>query len=180
MVVIRFLKDVRIVIFIQLILEYFSEGIEHGHIHVHHKHKATFPVAMMAGLCIHSFLEGMPLAGSFSHDHHNHSLLAGILLHHLPVAIALALVLQVAKASGLRVWTHMVGFAAAAPLGILTGRLIGEQQEGVLNAALGIALGMFLHITTTIIFESSKEHRIDRARFATVIAGAFLAWMFVH
>ena len=50
--------------FAQVLLEFFSEGIEHGHIHTH-KHgnpHADFPYAMMIGLSIHSFLEGMPLA----------------------------------------------------------------------------------------------------------------------
>src|SRR6187401_3647826 len=47
--------------FIQILLETFSEGIEHGHIHIHKKHSSSFPLALMAGLCLHSFLEGMPL-----------------------------------------------------------------------------------------------------------------------
>lgn len=43
--------------FAQILLEFFTEGIEHGHIHVHkhgHHHNA-FPYAMMIGLSIHSF-----------------------------------------------------------------------------------------------------------------------------
>src|SRR5688572_14934515 len=51
--------------FIQLFLEYMSGGIEHGHIHLHHGHHKAFPVTMMLGLCIHSFLEGMPLSGGY-------------------------------------------------------------------------------------------------------------------
>src|SRR5688572_19972355 len=47
--------------FLQIILEIFSEGIEHGHVHIHKEHLHSFPLAMMVGLCIHSFLEGMPL-----------------------------------------------------------------------------------------------------------------------
>src|SRR5687768_10634079 len=45
----------------QIILEQFSEGIEHGHLHMH-KHSAhSFPLGIMLSLCIHAFLEGMPL-----------------------------------------------------------------------------------------------------------------------
>src|SRR5687767_5463399 len=33
--------------FLQLVLEFFSEGIEHGHIHVHAHRTAAFPMAMM-------------------------------------------------------------------------------------------------------------------------------------
>ena len=75
--------------FLQIVLEFFSEGIEHGHIHIHKHQSAAFPYAMMIGLCLHSFLEGMPLVQNFSEAGVQRSLLAGIILHHIPVAIAL-------------------------------------------------------------------------------------------
>ena len=51
--------------FLQICMEFFSEGIEHGHIHVHKHQTAAFPLGMMLGLCLHSFLEGMPLIQKF-------------------------------------------------------------------------------------------------------------------
>src|SRR5437868_5811661 len=42
--------------FLQILLEFFSEGIEHGHIHIHkHEHSVSFPTGIMLGLSIHSF-----------------------------------------------------------------------------------------------------------------------------
>lgn len=161
---------------LQVIMEFWSRGLEHGHMHL--QAGSRLPLAVLLSLCTHAFIEGIPFADPTIAADRPFAL--GVMLHHLPVAMALALVLRVAKASPLRMWMHLIAFAAAAPLGIVAGRVIGEQHEEVLMAALGVALGMFLHITTTIIFESSKEHRIDRARFATVIAGALLAWLFVH
>ena len=161
---------------LQVIMEFWSRGLEHGHMHL--QAGSRLPLAVLLSLCTHAFIEGIPFADPAIASDRPFAL--GVMLHHLPVAMALALVLRVAKASPLRMWMHLIAFAAAAPLGIVAGRVIGEQHEEVLMAALGVALGMFLHITTTIIFESSKEHRIDRARFATVIAGALLAWLFVH
>ena len=161
---------------LQVIMEFWSRGLEHGHMHL--QAGSRLPLAVLLSLCTHAFIEGIPFADPTIASDRPFAL--GVMLHHLPVAMALALVLRVAKASPLRMWMHLVAFAAAAPLGIVAGRVIGEQQEQVLMAALGVALGMFLHITTTIIFESSKEHRIDCARFATVIAGALLAWLFVQ
>src|SRR3954468_1871680 len=42
--------------FAQILLEFFSEGIEHGHIHIHKEHHGhhehAFPYAMMIGLSI--------------------------------------------------------------------------------------------------------------------------------
>lgn len=161
---------------LQVIMEFWSRGLEHGHMHL--QAGSRLPLAVLLSLCTHAFIEGIPFADPTIAADRPFAL--GVMLHHLPVAMALALVLRVAKASPLRMWMHLIAFAAAAPLGIVAGRVIGEQHEEVLMAALGVALGMFLHITTTIIFESSKEHRIDRARFATVIAGALLAWLLVH
>ena len=87
--------------FLQIILEVFSEGIEHGHVHVHHHKHAAFPLGMMIGLCLHSYLEGMPLVQRFADASTRNSLLTGIILHHIPVAIALvSMLLQ----SGVNKW----------------------------------------------------------------------------
>src|SRR5476651_1631645 len=46
----------------QIVLEQFSDGIEHGHMHKHTEdHHGVFPFAILISLCIHAFLEGMPL-----------------------------------------------------------------------------------------------------------------------
>ncbi|MBK6831332.1 MAG: hypothetical protein IPG92_11600 [Flavobacteriales bacterium] len=45
---------------------------------------------------------------------------------------------------------------------------------------LGLAIGMLLHISTTIIFESAPEHRFNAARFVAVIIGALLAALSIH
>src|SRR5690606_28639467 len=70
---------------IQLVLEFFSGGIEHGH--VHHHGKGKIPWAILISLGVHSFLEGMPLAAPFtgheiatSHSHSgDQTLLMGII-----------------------------------------------------------------------------------------------------
>src|SRR5690606_7369619 len=46
---------------LQVFLEKFSEGVEHGHIHKH-DHSHAFPYGIMISLCLHAFVEGMPLA----------------------------------------------------------------------------------------------------------------------
>lgn len=168
--------------FIQLILEYFSQGIEHGHIHIHHSHKQAFPLAMMTGLCIHSFLEGMPLAGNFDHEHSNHSLLAGILLHHLPVAFALVSMLA---GSGLKKnWTiiNLIIFALMAPAGAAVSTVMSETDllniSLYFNQIMAVVIGIFLHISTTILFESSSDHRFNLYKLAVIIFGGLLAIFF--
>lgn len=166
--------------FIQLILEYISEGIEHGHIHVHnHHHGKAFPFAMMAGLCIHSFLEGMPLAGNFDDHDHSHSLLAGIVLHHLPVAFALVSMLTQSGVG--KIWTliNLAIFAVMAPAGALLTTLIGHSElmniSQYFNQIMGVVIGIFLHISTTILFESGSDHRFNLYKLIVIILGASLA-----
>jgi zinc and cadmium transporter len=165
--------------FIQLVLEFFSEGIEHGHIHIHHHHAGSFPLAMMAGLCIHSFLEGMPLGGHFEDDHHNHSLLAGILLHHLPVAFALVSMLAASGISKPTTILNLFIFSAMAPAGAVFSSVLGES--GTLNISayfdevMAVVIGIFLHISTTILFESSSDHRFNLYKLLVIVVGAAIA-----
>jgi hypothetical protein len=165
--------------FIQLILEYISEGIEHGHIHVHKGHSNKFPVAMMAGLCIHSFLEGMPLSGHFDGHDHNHSLMTGIILHHLPVAFALVSMLS---QSGMnKTWTifNLVIFAAMAPAGAAFSSLLSVTEmlniSQYFNQIMAVVIGIFLHISTTILFESGADHRFNLYKLLVIVFGAGLA-----
>ena len=45
----------------QTILEFFSKGAEHGHIHTH-PHTKGLPWLLFISLGIHAFFEGIPLA----------------------------------------------------------------------------------------------------------------------
>jgi len=61
-------------------------------------------------------------------------------------------------------------------MGILVGHLVGEGiGMQPLDNMLALAIGMLLHISTTIIFESAPEHRFNAARFVAVLIGAGLA-----
>src|SRR5689334_10399796 len=100
---------------LQLLLEFFSEGIEHGHVHVHETHRHAFPFTIIFSLSLHSFLEGMPL-GSAEKVVQN-SLLTGIILHHVPVAMALATMLTASNVSKTVTVICILLFAGMAPLG---------------------------------------------------------------
>lgn len=166
--------------FIQIFIEYFSEGIEHGHIHVHHTHEKTFPLAMMVGLCLHSFLEGMPLSGRVTDaTGHNHSLFMGIVLHHLPVAFALVSMMISSGIKKTPAIFYLMLFAGMAPLGALTSGFVNEQL--LVNATvffdrmMAIVIGIFLHISTTILFESNNNHRFNLYKLFVILAGALAA-----
>ena len=162
---------------LQVVLEFFSHGIEHGHMHFHGG--KALPLVTLLSLCLHSFAEGIPFADPEVAG--NLPFLIGVLLHKMPMAIALATVLLRAGTGGISSWTMLVVFALAAPLGIGTGMLIGaEEGHGFLHDMLGLAIGMLLHISTTIIFESAPDHRFNATRFVAVLLGAALALLSVH
>jgi zinc and cadmium transporter len=162
---------------LQVVLEYFSRGIEHGHVHV--PHGKAMPWLTLFSLCVHAFVEGIPFADPKVSG--NIPFLGGVILHKMPMAIALASVLQRSGTGRSRSWIVLLIFAVSAPAGILTGLLVSDGLGiGFLHRMLGLAIGMLLHIGTTIIFESAPEHRLDRARFAAVIVGAVLAAFSMH
>ena len=68
---------------IQILLEYFSQGIEHGHFHKGN----IIPFSVLLSLCLHALFEGIPLAGHL-HDHAHNSLLYGIVLHSASVRVS--------------------------------------------------------------------------------------------
>jgi zinc transporter ZupT len=162
---------------LQVVLEFFSQGIEHGHMHFHGG--KALPWVTLLSLCLHSFAEGIPFADPAVAG--NLPFLIGVLLHKMPMAIALATVLLCAGTGGISSWIMLIVFALAAPLGIGTGLLIGaEEGHGFLHDMLGLAIGMLLHISTTIIFESAPDHRFNATRFVAVLVGAALALLSVH
>jgi zinc transporter ZupT len=171
--------------FIQIVIEFFSEGIEHGHIHPHLTGEKKFPVTIITGLSLHSFLEGMPLESNLvyeNHHDHNHVLLSGIILHHIPVAFALMSMLYASGLGKVKSLLWLVVFASMAPLGALTSRVLKsaefELSSHFFDYTMAIVVGIFLHISTTILFESNQNHRFNLFKLITVLAGSLFAILF--
>lgn len=160
---------------VQLFLEYLSGGVEHGHSH-HHHGPAGFPFAIFTGLCLHAFLEGMPIG--HLHDGHNHSLLIGILLHKLPVAVVLAILLKNAGLTSARVMIWVGFFSLMSPMGSWAfGWLNGlglAPSESLVAGATGLLIGILLHVSTTILFESSEGHRYNGLKLLVIAFGLVL------
>ena len=158
---------------LQIFLEQFSEGVEHGHIHKHHDGH-VFPWGIMVSLCLHAFLEGMPLAKD-----QNNELIFGIALHHIPAAFALASILVQNHLQKKGVIFYISIFAIMAPAGyyfslsLSNGSISGMEQY--FNKVMGIVIGIFLHISTTILFESSADHKINKRKMLAVLLGIAVA-----
>ncbi len=169
---------------IQLLMEFFSGGIEHGHVHVHKGQK--MPWGMFLSLSVHSILEGIPLGNQLmgfeilsSHNHGNdNSLLLGILFHQLPVAIALMTLLVNTNLTLMKSWVVLMLFGIMTPLGVAIGMLTLPGEFGLdYHVILAIVVGMFLHISTTIIFETSENHKFNLLKLLAIFVGCGLAFV---
>ncbi|WP_374163305.1 ZIP family metal transporter [Arcticibacter sp. MXS-1] len=158
----------------QVVLEQFSDGIEHGHMHKGgHAHNA-FPYGIMVSLCLHAFLEGMPLA-----EGHQNELLFGIALHHIPAAFALSSVLLQSEVEKARIIILVILFATMSPAGFLLSSYISSGSAGNISAyfdrIMAVVIGIFLHISTTILFESGVDHHFNRKKLIAVLTGTAVA-----
>lgn len=176
---------------LQIVLEYFSKGIEHGHSHGSMNATHYFPIGLFISLCIHSLVEGFPLerefheyAGNHIHQHndgHQHTLLWGIVLHKIPVAIALTTLMLKNKIKRWKIWSTLLIFSLMAPLGALIAHQFGadilNSIDDVFDKALALVVGMLLHISTTIIYESSENHRFNLLKLASVLSGVLLSML---
>ena len=62
-------------------------------------------------------------------------------------------------------------FSLMAPLGLLLGGPLLKGLEINPIYVLAIAVGMFLHISTTIIFESSEGHKLNLLKLSAILIG---------
>lgn len=151
----------------QIILEYFSKGAEHGHVHGHEKLE-RIPWLLFISLCIHALFEGMPIS--------QHSELAlGIGIHHLPIAIILTAFFINAQMNKKMVFVFMMLFSIMTPLGTLI-----SSNVPILNTYYAeisaIVVGILFHISSTIIFESNEDHKFNINKLIAILLGVIAAY----
>src|SRR5690606_19345058 len=82
---------------LQVLMDTFSTGIEHGHVHLHsHSCDKHLPVGIIIGLFLHSFLEGLPIydVNATESSNINYQLVLGLGIHNLPITIAFVALLK--------------------------------------------------------------------------------------
>ena len=155
-------------ILIQIILEFFSKGAEHGHVHIHTSSK-LFPWALFISLCIHSFLEGFPI-------HQHNDMVYGVLVHKIPIATVITGFLLHSKCSKWQMVVFLSLFAVMTPLGTYISNhwTLVANYISIINA---IVIGIFLHISTTILFESGEGHKFNLTKLLSIVAGIAIAYI---
>lgn len=150
----------------QILLEFSSKGAEHGH--THQKDTDSFPWLLFISLSIHALIEGFPIS-------ENEHMLYGIVVHKLPIAIIVSSFLLISK---IKLWKSILFvliFALMTPLGsyINHQEFILESYKTPINA---FVIGVLLHVSTTILFESSKNHQFNASKLAVIILGFIIAY----
>lgn len=155
-------------ILLQVILEFFSKGAEHGHVHIH-EDDTQFPWLLFISLCIHSFLEGFPI-------HQHNDMVYGVLIHKIPIAILITAFLLKSSYSKVQIIIFLIVFAAMTPLGtfISNHSTFMVNYVDIINA---IVIGIFFHISTTILFESSEGHKFNLSKLVAIVLGIAIAYI---
>lgn len=162
--------------FLQIVIDQFSKGVEHGHLHHHSMNKP--PYGIFIALSLHAFLEGMAAGSELFSDVVQSNFIFGIALHEIPAAFALITIL---KASGVKkkyLYTWLIVYALMTILGSLSSQLalsISDTVGDYMIYLVAIVIGVFLHISTTILFENTDNHRFGRFKLLAVAIGVGIA-----
>lgn len=182
---------------LQLILEKLTKGIEHGHAHALESRSYDRMLPVLIGLSLHSFLEGFPLGGyeqlaadlaQFDEHHHvgegeniHRQLLIGISLHKMPAAFALVTMMRLTGFPTRSSWVALILFSLTAPLSAFFAQQFMTQSSW-LPYLMAIVAGSFLHISTTILFESGApgEHQFNTWKLIIILLGFGLSLIHFH
>jgi zinc transporter ZupT len=151
-------------IIIQIVLEQLSKGAEHGHIHTSEK---RIPLTLLIGLYLHAFIEGFPI-------HQYNDLLWAIVIHKLPIAMLLTLAIWQTNFSQFKNIIILIGFAIMTPLGSYLNSYTPVLHPYNVHIT-ALVVGVLLHISTTILFESSENHKFNISKLLVIIIGIGLS-----
>jgi len=169
--------------FLQQVLEIFTAGAEHGHVHKvdhEHKHKAGLAISLLIGLSVHSILEGSLLTHSHANPASTSNLViaVGIGLHKLPAAFAMMTILLCYYKTKTKPVLFLVLFTLASPIGLLVSQYAIDTHfftQQTINILFAIVSGSFLYISTTIVFESTPGHSVKWNKLLVLLLGAGVA-----
>lgn len=164
-------------ILFQIILDFFSKGAEHGHIHFETEKKENekrakknnkFPLLLFISLSIHALVEGFPIVS-------NEHIVWGIVIHKIPIAAILTLFFVKGNYSNYKTLLFLLLFAFMTPLGTWIGNS-GFISNEILIKINALAIGVLLHVSTTILFETSKNHSFNLKKLVSIILGSVIAF----
>ena len=135
---------------------------------MHFKISGAFPWVVFISLGMHALMEGIPIANG-------DTIIFGIVIHKIPIALILSAFILQSEISLNKAVLFMGAFALMTPIGTYLTTVIPavETYQIYLKA---VVIGMFLHISTVILFESSEGHTFNFRKMIAIILGVILAY----
>lgn len=175
--------------FLQVFLQQWSHGMEHGHSPFGEKNKGTghshihvasaTAFSMIAGLSVHAFMAGLPLGFTYKDPSTLPALSLGILVHKMPEALTLMVMLLHLRPAKNENILLLVLFSLVTPGAAILAYLLNVEfhfMDTLLLYLIAIVTGAFLHIATTIFFESgTRHHELNRGKVIGMVIGLCLA-----
>lgn len=167
--------------FVQLLIQRLTHGIEHGHTHIHvenhgHNHSAQL-TSIIAGLSLHAFMEGLPLGFNYRMPGTEYSLFLAVAAHKLPEVMLLVSLIYSLKGRSQAIFA-LFFFSLITPVASLLAAFLGEKYMAMSEVVMWIipvVAGAFIHIATTIFFESgTKQHMLTRQKTLAILIGVGL------
>ena len=135
-----------------------------------HTHSdSKLPWALFFSLCLHAFIEGIPMGNE-------QTLVLGIFVHKISIGMVLFLMIWPLKVSSSYKILSLFSFAAMSPLGSFF-LANSSGMESWKNALTALVVGMLLHIATTILFESNKSHVFNIQKLITILLGFSISYL---
>lgn len=170
--------------FIQLFIQRVTHGVEHGHTHVHeHKHSHNIPfTSIMVGLSVHAFMEGLPLGFNYRMETTEPALFLAVAAHKIPeVILVTTLVLDTFHNNKQKALGVLIAFAMITPVSGILANKLGMTYNFVAQLVISlipIVAGAFIHISTTIFFESgTRHHMLTWKKILAILFGVGLGLM---
>ena len=180
-----------------------EHGQETGHEHSHApapEYRAAAPAVAgwmaVLGLTIHTFMNGVGLAGSVEYDLPKSigflgipgfAMFLAVFLHKPADALAISTVLTRKRVARRKIAWVQLGYVAMIPVGAyafcLTSGALGETlKHQVTGFALAFSAGTFIFIALSDLLPEVQFHRHDRVPlFLTLVGGVllmgFIAWL---
>jgi zinc transporter ZupT len=164
--------------FLQLIIQRLTHGVEHGHAHIHEHGHHVNVMPILLGLSIHAFMEGIPLGFHYRNAGTNPSLYLAVGAHKIPEAMIIGMLLK--HSYGRRTtWYLLMLFALVTPASASLATWLGGEYLALSNAVtaiIPIVAGAFIHISTTIFYESgTRHHMLTIQKAGAMLLGVSLA-----
>lgn len=163
----------------QLILEKFTGGVGHGHIHSHEVPKNIW--VLYAGLYLHALFEGYSAGLSNNiRPFIVSSMVIGISIHEAPAAFSLSMLLKQKLQHKQKLIIALLVYALATPIGYILGVYIHSENlisENISHIITAIIAGTFLHISTTIVFETSLWKKEGLSKWLFILFGLLISYL---